>query len=136
MPELMELKDKLYQGPSAPRQRAIGTTDRWERKLRQTSLQKVLSEGILNREKFCTDEMRDESFFITEPTNAATKLKEFLPYLLQGCFSTYSRHKRKSAPFSTSHHFARDQHFSHETPGWRVSDHGGHPSYNDELDRP
>ena len=123
--ELDEVLDKLNQGPSVSQQqqRVTDTTDtNGEETDTSQPRRRVRSKRTFKMKKsYATSELA--RFIVTGPTDASTKLSEFYFRLCRKDISVLTfgspevlRH------FQGIRHFARDQRFRLETPGWRVLD--------------
>ena len=74
--------------------------------------------------------------FITRPIDAANKLSEFYCRVCQEDVSVLTHGGYEIIRHFQGHrHFARDQRFRVETPGWRVLDFDGNPLPEDELEK-
>ena len=75
-------------------------------------------------------------FFVTGPTDAANKLSEFYCRVCRKDVSVLTHGGYEVIRHFQGHrHFARDQRFRLETPGWWVFDFDGNPLPEDELER-
>ena len=73
---------------------------------------------------------------MTGPTDASTKLSKFYCQLCRKDVSVLTHGSSEVLRhFQVIQHFARDQRFQLETPGWRVLGFDGKPLTEDELER-
>ena len=138
LPELDEVLDKLNHGPSIPQhqQRVLDTTDTsGEETDTSQPRRRVRSKRTFKMKKsYATSELA--RFFVTGPTDASTKLSEFHCRLCRKDVSVLTHGSSEVLRhFQGIRHFARDQRFRFETPGWRVLGFNGKPLTEDELER-
>ena len=133
--ELDEVLDKLNQGPSAARPPIVETTNTsGEDTDTSQPRQRVRSKRTFKMKIYTTSELA--RFFVTGPTDASTKLSEFYCRLCRKDVSILTHGSSEVVRhFQGIRHFARDQQFRLETPGWRVLGFTGKPLTEDELER-
>ena len=136
--ELDEVLNELNQGTSASQQqqRATDTTDTsGEETDTSQPRRRVRSKRAFKMKKsYATSELA--RFFVTGPTDASTKLREFYCRLSRKDVSVLTHGSPEVLRhFQGIRHFARDRRLRLETPGWRVLGFDGKPLTEDELER-
>ena len=136
--ELDEVLDKLNHGPSIPQQqqRALETTDTSgeDTDIEQPRRRVRSRRTFKMKQGYAVGELAQ--FFVTGPTDAANKLSEFFCRVCRKDVSVLTHGGYEiNRHFQGNRHFARDQRFRLETPGWRVLDFNGNPLPEDELER-
>ena len=130
--------EKLNQGLSVSQQqqRATDTTDTsGEETDTSQPRRRVRSKRTFKMKKsYATSELAQ--FFVTGPTDASTKLREFYCRLcLKDVLVITHGSPEVLRHFQGIRHFARDQRLRLETPGWSVLGFDGKPLTEDELER-
>ena len=134
--ELDEVLDKLNQGPSAARPPIVETTDTsGEETDTSQPRRRVRSKRTFKLKKsYATRELA--RFFVTGPTDASTKLREFYCWLCRKDVSVLTHGSSEVLRhFQGIRHFARDQRLRLRTSGWHVLGFDGKPLTEDELER-
>ena len=134
MTELIEVLDRLKQGPSQSPQR-IETSETSGVETDNKGCRKILSKKTLRMKKmYAATELG--RFFVTRPSDAANIPSHFHCRVCRENVSVLTHgHHDLLRHFHVSRHFARDQRLHLETPGWRVLDFHGNPWSEDELER-
>ena len=128
--------DKLNQGPCTLRLPIVETTvTSGEETDTSRPRRRVRSKRTFKMKKsYATDQLA--RFFVTDATDASTKLSEFYCRICRkDVFVLTHGISEVLRLFQGIRHFARDQRLRLETPGWHVLGSDGKPLTEDELEK-
>ena len=132
--ELNEVLDRLKQGPSQSPQRVETSETSGDETDTSRGRRKISSKKTFRMKNvYAATEIG--RFFVTGPSDTAIMPSQFYCRVFRKKVSVLTHgHHEMLRNFQDSRHFARDQRWRLETPGWRVLDFDGNSLGEDELE--